>query len=370
MFGRYKSIIESRKSNTSSQTTNPFVNTNDNNNNKNNGSNQLSEDLKLEKSSEPQKQRKTIVRNTPVFGSGPKIEGSSSAQTLPSRVSPTSEDDNSFESTPSLNHLKSSQISSERTPRTAFNEVSNCESELNSQLSVPSVRAVTTSTSTSASTSSSSTSFNKSCTSKVNTNCDGKSKVRPLSAPETSIEDFIAHQLTDDEKAILQRNTRNNIIDENTQMGAKNMNSNCDNCENKDTGITTSANKPKSGNDRSKPRIITLSRPLPKPEPKAAEPKYVNGKLVFGQIPIKPCLAKGSVAERVLLFEKCPEKTSVIKLRKTDRSREKVTYNKVGQWMKLNDNNNNTKVNINFTFVCYCFTYNLLFIKLSIIINH
>ncbi|XP_054157890.1 serine/threonine-protein phosphatase 2A regulatory subunit B'' subunit beta-like isoform X2 [Oppia nitens] len=162
-------------------------------------------------------------------------------------------------------------------------------------------------------------------------------KARPLSAPEPTLEDIFVQQLTDDEKAILQKNSRISgakdgqlVMDNNNTINDK-----------LSVGLNGNGLKSKPVIDKPKPRIITLSKPLPKPEPKAPEPKCVNGKLVFGQIPVKPVLSKGSVAERVLLFEKCPEKTSVTKVKVSDKTREKITYNKVGQWMKLNDNNNN-----------------------------
>src|SRR5690606_23450687 len=80
-------------------------------------------------------------------------------------------------------------------------------------------------------------------------------------------------------------------------------------------------------------RIILVSKPAPKPEPKP-EPKYVNGKVVFGQV--KPVLQKGSVAERVMLFEKCPEKTSVTKSKLHELQKNRNTSpNKIGHWFKV-----------------------------------
>lgn len=176
---------------------------------------------------------------------------------------------------------------------------------------------------------------------------NGSSKSRPVSAPEASIQDFIVDQLTDDEKAILQRSSRKSTKDDHQIESAMKANGKSGvNGSATDHSLSHNgnANKPKPANDKPKPRIITLAKPLPKPEPKPAEPKYVNGKLVFGQIPVKPFLAKGSVAERVLLFEKCPEKTSVTKVKKNEK-REKVTYNKVGQWMRLDNSTANTTNN-------------------------
>ena len=325
---RYKSLIESRRSDSSSQSSQNASNSN--------ALKQLSKESTGQDSSTEQKQRTIIVRNTPVCGSGPKIDVLSSAQSLPSPPSTDS-------SAPTLSVIdsKSLQRLLEQKSQTSPTAVSSNVLEPNSRHMSPSpVKVVITSTP-------SSSSIKVQNSSQVNS--DSKNirneikSSRPLSAPEASIEDFIVHQLTDDEKAVLQRSSRQTIEDQ--QMGAKNMNTNGKSSANCSGNVAVSSdntpNKPKPGNDRPKPRIITVSKPLPKPELKAPEPKYVNGKLVFGQIPVKPCLAKGSVAERVLLFEKCPEKTSVTKVKKTDKSRDKITYNKVGQWMKLNDNNNN-----------------------------
>ena len=49
-------------------------------------------------------------------------------------------------------------------------------------------------------------------------------------------------------------------------------------------------------------------------------------------------LQKGSVAERVMLFEKCPEKTSVTKHKLTELQRNRITNpNKIGSWMKFTE---------------------------------
>lgn len=103
--------------------------------------------------------------------------------------------------------------------------------------------------------------------------------------------------------------------------------------ENSDPNGTSSSGKPSR-------RIILVSKPSPKPEPKP-EPKYVNGKVVFGQLPVAQkqgaaVLQKGSVAERVLLFEKCPEKTSVTKGKLTELQRNRAlnSPNKIGSWVR------------------------------------
>ena len=114
----------------------------------------------------------------------------------------------------------------------------------------------------------------------------------------------------------------------------------CDSNESSSTSSSTS--KPSR-------RIILISKPAPKPEPKP-EPKYVNGKVVFGQLPTPKgltgsnggsggggsVLQRGSVAERVMLFEKCPEKTSVTKGKLTElqRSRALGSPNKIGSWVR------------------------------------
>lgn len=110
----------------------------------------------------------------------------------------------------------------------------------------------------------------------------------------------------------------------------------CDNLSSCSSSTTSSMSA--SANGHGKPaarRIILVSKPAPKPEPKP-EPKYVNGKVVFGQSPVKPVLKRGSVAERVMLFEKCPEKTSVTKHRLTELQRNRNhSPNKIGHWVKV-----------------------------------
>ncbi|KAF7494545.1 Serine/threonine-protein phosphatase 2A regulatory subunit B'' subunit alpha [Sarcoptes scabiei] len=97
-------------------------------------------------------------------------------------------------------------------------------------------------------------------------------------------------------------------------------------------------------NDSTQPtkrRIIFVSKPAPKPEPKP-EPKYVNGKMVFAQtahVRQSAVKQRGSVAERVMLFEKCPDKISVTKNKLTEiQQRNRLASpNKIGQWFKMID---------------------------------
>ncbi len=119
-------------------------------------------------------------------------------------------------------------------------------------------------------------------------------------------------------------------------------------CDSNESASSTSSSSSSSG--KPSRRIILISKPAPKPEPKP-EPKYVNGKVVFGQLPTPKGLAggngsggggggsvlqRGSVAERVMLFEKCPEKTSVTKGKLTElqRSRALGSPNKIGSWVR------------------------------------
>ncbi len=254
-------------------------------------------------------QRIIIVRNTPVSET-PKIE-SLSAPSPPFASVPESA---TLASAPTSSVIDSKCVQTPlKSTSSSFSVPSNV------QMSPSPVKTVSSSTPTSTT--------KAQLSAQTNESKQRNGKTRPLSAPESS---FSVDQLTDDEKAILQRNSRKGSKDD-QQLSVKNMS----NGNNKVNGNANS-NKPKPANDKPKPRIIMLSKPMPKPEPKPVEPKFVNGKLVFGQIPIKPYLAKGSVAERVLLFEKCPEKTSVTKVTNS-KSGSKMPH-KLNQWMKISDN--------------------------------
>ncbi|KAH9425054.1 Serine/threonine-protein phosphatase 2A regulatory subunit B'' subunit alpha [Dermatophagoides pteronyssinus] len=139
--------------------------------------------------------------------------------------------------------------------------------------------------------------------------------------------------LTDDEKALLHETLKVGQL-----YGASSSSS-------AGSGSDSSSDNEKSSQSSSsqqKRRIIFVSKPAPKPEPKP-EPKYVNGKMVFGQVHVQQRhhhhgLQKGSVAERVMLFEKCPEKTSVTKHKLTELQRNRITNpNKIGSWMKFTE---------------------------------
>lgn len=140
--------------------------------------------------------------------------------------------------------------------------------------------------------------------------------------------------LTDDEKALLHETLKVGLYGvigdpkKRQQMLNSQNGQNCggDSLDMENTDQTTHL-KPNR-------RIILVSKPAPKPEPKP-EPKYVNGKVVFGQLPVKPVLQKGSVAERVMLFEKCPEKTSVTKGKLHELQKNRITNpNKIGSWVR------------------------------------
>ena len=150
--------------------------------------------------------------------------------------------------------------------------------------------------------------------------------------------------LTDDEKALLHEtlkvglyggggdsSPRKALITNGTEMTTSSTDSTVTNGEeNRDPNGKPSSN----GTNKPNRRIILVSKPVPKPEPKP-EPKYVNGKVVFGQLPVKPVLQKGSVAERVMLFEKCPEKTSVTKSKLTELQKNRIINpNKIGHWVR------------------------------------
>jgi hypothetical protein len=266
-------------------------------------------------------QRIIIVRNTPVSES-PKI-ASLSAPSPPFASVPESA---TLASAPTSSVIDSKCVQTPLKPTSSSFSVPSSVSQKIVQMSPSPVKTVSSSTVSSSTKPLLSPQTN-------NESKQRNGKTRPLSAPESS---FSVDQLTDDEKAILQRNSRKGSKDD-QQLSVKNMN----NGNNKVIGNGNS-NKPKPANDKPKPRIIMLSKPMPKPEPKPVEPKFVNGKLVFGQIPVKPYLAKGSVAERVLLFEKCPEKTSVTKV--TGSKGGSKMPSKLNQWMKASDNKQVIKV--------------------------
>ncbi|CAG2170032.1 unnamed protein product, partial [Oppiella nova] len=331
LWSKYKSLIESRRnecqsSAQSSQPSQPLASGCHN-------GNQLCKD-----SNGDPTQRTIHERNTPVpsgggSGVGPKIDGLSSAQSPPRVSVPVPESSQSSALTLSVID-STAQPTPEQTSSSSLTVSTNALNSNIAQMSPSPVKTVTANTSTTSS------AAKGQLTSDLRNGRNGTAKSRPLSAPESALQEFIVRQLTDDEKAILQKNSRNGTKDDN-QPTADSIHSNGNSVTNGTTNASLrNGTTAKPIIDKPKPRIITLSRPLPKPEPKAAEPKYVNGKLVFGQIPVKPFLAKGSVAERVLMFEKCPEKTSVTKVKMSDK-RDKMSYNKVGQWMKLNNDNNN-----------------------------
>lgn len=136
--------------------------------------------------------------------------------------------------------------------------------------------------------------------------------------------------LTDDEKALLHEKLKVGLYNGTGDPKKRHQNTNSAN------GFEVMGESDPSPM-KSNRRIILVSKPVPKPEPKP-EPKYVNGKVVFGQLPVKPVLQKGSVAERVMLFEKCPEKTSVTKSKLNELQKNRISSpNKIGYWFKTTD---------------------------------
>lgn len=137
--------------------------------------------------------------------------------------------------------------------------------------------------------------------------------------------------LTDDEKELLNETLKVGLYgmagDPKKHLYNGHVHDGLDKEENNDDKLLA-VNKPQR-------RIILVSKPSPKPDPKP-EPKYVNGKVVFGQLPVKQhVLQKGSVAERVMLFEKCPEKTSVTKGKLNELQKNRIVNpNKIGNWIK------------------------------------
>lgn len=154
----------------------------------------------------------------------------------------------------------------------------------------------------------------------------------------------LSSTLTDDEKALLDETLKMGGIYGGSSSGGNSGNSSISSSTSGIDSIDSSKSQDSTEPQQPpKRRIIFVSKPAPKPEPKP-EPKYVNGKVVFGQTHVKPhhghghALQKGSVAERVMLFEKCPEKTSVTKHKLNELQRNRITNpNKIGFWSKFTD---------------------------------
>ena len=126
--------------------------------------------------------------------------------------------------------------------------------------------------------------------------------------------------LTDDEKVILQKTE--------THLTTKPLSGN-------ESSLLQTKNNTEGAidNEKFRKRIISVPKPKPSPAPKPTEqqkptPKVVKGKLIFGvQTPVKP--TGGSVAERVLMFERCPpERTSSKKT--SGYKNDRITGTKVG----------------------------------------
>ncbi|OTF74290.1 hypothetical protein BLA29_003385, partial [Euroglyphus maynei] len=154
----------------------------------------------------------------------------------------------------------------------------------------------------------------------------------PTSSPKTS--------LTDDEKQLLHETLKvGQLYGASTSSHSS---SGSDSSSDNEKNSPSSSSSSSSQQQQQKRRIIFVSKPAPKPEAKP-EPKYVNGKMVFGQVHVQQRhhhhgLQKGSVAERVMLFEKCPEKTSVTKHKLTELQKNRITTpNKIGNWTKFTE---------------------------------
>ncbi|XP_075585515.1 uncharacterized protein LOC124494420 isoform X3 [Dermatophagoides farinae] len=149
--------------------------------------------------------------------------------------------------------------------------------------------------------------------------------------------------LTDDEKALLHETLKvGQLYSASSSSSSSSQSSTGSGSDSSSDNEKNSQSSSSIQQQQQKKRIIFVSKPAPKPEPKP-EPKYVNGKMVFGQVHVQQRhqhhgLQKGSVAERVMLFEKCPEKTSVTKHKLTELQRNRITSpNKIGNWMKFTE---------------------------------